>query len=381
MLSPLLERWAQVLVDYSVELRPNQLVRIVADPIGVDLAEAIYETAVRRGAYPFVRLVPKAWDAIWLSEASDEQLLWTNPLLIQEVEQIDASITLWGESNTRCLMGVDPKRQALSSRARRPIFDRFLQRAAEGSLKWVGSQMICEASAQDADMSLRDYERFLVRAGQLDLADPVSYWKSLGERQQRLADYLEGRKELHFWTPEGTDLKVSIGGMKWMNSCGLRNFPDGEVFTGPNLSAADGGANGWVHVTFPGVHHGRIAEGIRIRFERGRAVEAHAERGQDFLLAALKTDEGASYMGEIAIGTNFGIERVTRNTLFDEKMGGTFHFALGAGYPQTGNRNVSGLHWDLVTDLRTGGWIKADGELLMKDGRFQGTFRDLNPGE
>jgi aminopeptidase len=379
MSSPLLERWAQVLVDYSVELQPKQLVRIVADPVGIDLAEAIFEAVVRRGAHPHVRLVPKSWDALFLEHASEEQIRWTSPLMLHEVETIDASISLWGEANTRCMMGVDPQRQAWAGAARRPIFDRFLQRAAAGSLKWVGTQVICEASAQDADMSLRDYERFLVAAGRLDHADPVGFWRGLGQRQQKLADHLETCSELVFWTPQGTELTVNISGMHWMNSCGLRNFPDGEVFTGPNLKAQDGGANGWVHVTFPGVHLGHLVEGVRLRFERGAVVEAEADRGRDFLLAALETDAGARRMGEIAIGTNFGIERFTRNTLFDEKMGGTFHFALGAGYPQTRNTNVSGLHWDLVTDLRCGGWIKADGQIILQDGRFVGPFADLNP--
>jgi aminopeptidase len=379
MRSPILDRWAQVLVDYSVEVQPRQIVRLVSDPVGLGLAEAVFEQVVKRGAYPHVRIMPKSWDALWLAEGNEEQLSWTSPLLLQEVEAIDASITLWGESNTRCMMGIDPTKQQMASRARRPIFDRFLQRAADGSLRWVGSQVICEASAQDADMNLRDYETFLVQAGRLDLADPVGFWQDLGRKQQALADFLETRNVLHFWTPEGTDLKVNVAGMHWMNSCGLRNFPDGEVFTGPNLEAPEGGAEGTVHVTFPGVHLGHIVEGVRLRFERGAVVEAHAERGEEFLLAALATDAGAQRMGEIAIGTNFGIERFTRNTLFDEKIGGTFHFALGAGYPQTGNRNVSGLHWDLVVDLRRGGWIKADGEVLMRDGRFVAPFQNLNP--
>lgn len=379
MRSALLDRWASILVDYSVGLRAGQICRLVADPVGMDLLEAIYEAVIRKGAFPHVRLMPKDWERILIEHGTEEQLSWHSPFLQFESETIDASISLWRESNTRYLAGAAPARVAMMQRGRKQIFQTFMDRAATGALKWVGTQTPTQSAAQDADMSLREYEAFLVAAGQLELDDPVAYWKAFGTRQQALVERLDHAKELHFWTPEGTDLTVDVAGMRWVNCCGLRNFPDGEVFTGPNLDGPYGGVKGTVRFSFPGVHCGREVEGVVFRFEHGRVVEAHADKGLEFLIAALDMDQGARSVGEIAIGTNFGIQTFSKNTLFDEKIGGTFHLAVGAGYPQTGNKNVSSLHWDLVCDLRKGGTIKVDGELLMKDGRFLSPFQNLNP--
>jgi aminopeptidase len=185
-----------------------------------------------------------------------------------------------------------------------------------------------------------------------------------------MVEYLNTKKELQFKTPFGTDLRVNIEGMKWVNSCGKRNFPDGEVFTGPNLTAPDGGINGEVHYTFPAILKANVVEGVRLTFEKGRVVDAKATKNEAFLKAMIEQDEGASTLGEIAIGTNYAIDTFTQNILFDEKIGGTFHAALGAGYPETGNANKSGLHWDMICDLREGGEIYADGELISKNGRF-----------
>jgi aminopeptidase len=192
-----------------------------------------------------------------------------------------------------------------------------------------------------------------------------------------VCDYLQGKKELRFRAGDlsggGTDLTVNVEGMTWINCCGKENFPDGEVFTGPNLDAPDGGVNGVVRYSFPAVHNGREVHDIELTFEKGRVVDAKASKGLDFLTAMLDQDDRARYLGEIAIGTNYQIQRYTKNTLFDEKIGGTFHAAVGSGYPETGNTNSSGLHWDMVCDLREpagGGTIEADGEVFSRDGRF-----------
>ena len=232
------------------------------------------------------------------------------------------------------------------------------------------------ASAQDAEMSISQYEDFVFSAGHLDAPDPVAVWKQISERQQKVVDFLTGKKMIHFQTPAGTDLHVNVEGMTWINCDGHENFPDGEVFTGPNLDAPDGGVNGVVKYSFPAVHHGREVHGIELTFEKGRVVDAKASKGLDFLLAMLDQDEGARNMGEIAVGTNYSITEYSKNTLFDEKIGGTFHAAVGAGYPETGNSNQSGLHWDMVCDLRppegggAGGTITVDGEVMSRDGQF-----------
>ena len=218
-------------------------------------------------------------------------------------------------------------------------------------------------------MSLRQYADFVFAAGYLDQEDSVAQWQRIKQRQQQVTDYLNGKKLVHFQA-EGTDLQVNVEGMKWINCCGEANFPDGEVFTGPNLEAPDGGVNGVVRYSFPAVHHGREVHDIELTFERGRIVEAVASKNQDFLLAMLDQDPGARRLGEIAIGTNYHITEYSKNTLFDEKIGGTFHAAVGEGYPETGNHNKSGLHWDMVCDLRDNGTITVDGEVISKNGRF-----------
>ena len=237
-------------------------------------------------------------------------------------------------------------------------------------LKWVGTQFPTQASAQDAERSLREYEDFVFKAGYLDHDDPAAKWNEIREKQQRVADYLNGKSLIHFQTPEGTDLKVNVDGMTWINCAGESNFPDGEVFTGPNLKHADGGVNGVVKYSFPAVHNGREVHDIELTFEGGRVVGAKASKGLAFLEVMLDQDEGARNLGEIAVGTNYQITEYTKNTLFDEKIGGTFHAAVGAGYPETGNDNQSGLHWDMVCDLRTGGTITVDGEVISRDGKF-----------
>jgi aminopeptidase len=241
-----------------------------------------------------------------------------------------------------------------------------MRRAGAGSLRWVATQFPCQASAQDAEMSLSEYEEFVFTAGMLDKDDPAQAWESLADAQCQLAETLGGIHELRFVTPRGTDLRVAVAGRSWINCAGHENFPDGEVFTGPLENATEG----IVCYDFPAVHGGREVEGIRLAFRAGRVVEASARKGEDFLLRMLDQDAGARVLGEIALGCNYGIARHTRNTLFDEKIGGTFHAALGAAYPESGGKNVSGLHWDMVCDLRAGGILYANGQAISENGRF-----------
>ena len=377
MRDPRLDALARVITEYATALQPGQIVRMSADPVAQPLIEALYEAALARGAHPHVRLVPDSLQEHFLAHADDDQLAFCSPLTRHEIETVDASIGIWAETNTKGLSSVDPARQGKASAARRPIMERFMQRAADGELKWCGTLYPTAASAQDAEMSLRDYEDFVFAAGLLDHEDPVASWREIERRQQLVCDYLADKKELRFRAPGrgsgGTDLTVNVEGMTWINCCGKENFPDGEVFTGPNLDAKDGGVNGVVRYSFPAVHHGREVHDIELTFEKGRVVDEKASKGLDFLKAMLDQDDRARYLGEIAVGTNYQIQRYTKNTLFDEKIGGTFHAAVGSGYPETGNTNSSGLHWDMVCDLRPdagGGTIEADGEVFSRDGRF-----------
>ncbi|HZL37646.1 MAG TPA: aminopeptidase [Tepidisphaeraceae bacterium] len=287
-------------------------------------------------------------------------------LALQEVQTIDGSIGVWADENTKALSNVDAKRIGLQQAARKPIFETFLKRAADGALKWVGTQYPTQASAQDGEMSLAEYEDFVFGAGLLNEPDPVAGWRKMSESQQHLVDYLNGKRDYRVVAANGTDVRMSVADRRWINCDGKRNFPDGEVFTGPVLDSV----NGVVQFSFPAVHHGREVQDVRLQFRDGKVVEASASKGEAFLHSMLDTDAGSRFVGECAIGTNYRITRYTRNTLFDEKIGGTVHFALGAGYPQTGNTNQSGLHWDMVVDLRQGGHVEIDGVKINENGKF-----------
>ncbi len=375
MRDPRIDKLAMVLVNYSTGVKKGQLVRLSGDPVATPLIEALYEQCVKVGANVFVRMTPDSMIETFLKNGSDEQLGFVNPLSVAEIEAIDVSIGIWADTNTKALSNIDPKKQGIVSSARKPISLTFMNRAAkadgaDGKLYWCGTQFPTQASAQDAEMSLAEYCDFVYKGGYLDKEDPIAEWRKVEKSQQLVADYMTGKKEVHFETANGTDLKVNVEDMIWVNCCGKENFPDGEVFTGPNLKAKCGGVNGIVKYSFPAVHNGREVNDIELTFEGGRVVDAKASSNQDFLIQMLDMDEGARNVGEVAIGTNYNIQQYTKNTLFDEKIGGTFHLAVGAGYPETNNANESGLHWDMVCDLRTGGTIKVDSEVISRDGVF-----------
>ncbi|NQT15747.1 MAG: aminopeptidase, partial [Planctomycetes bacterium] len=357
---------AEVLVNYSTAVEADDLVSLSGPPVARPLIVALYRAVLRAGGHPHVEIVPDECTEIKLELAGEDQLGYADPLDLFTVERVDVAIRVRGEDNTKALSGTDPRKQALLSQARKEHIARFMARAGSGALRWVTTQFPCHAAAQDAQMSLAAYERFVFSAGKLDLDDPAAAWREISRRQQHLVDHLNGSKEVRFTTPQGTDLSVGVEGRTWINCDGKANFPDGEVFTGPVEDATEG----VVSYSFPAVHGGREVDGIRLRFRAGRVVDASADRGEAFLLAMLDQDPGARRLGEIAFGANYSIRDYTKNTLFDEKIGGTFHAALGAAYPETGAANQSGLHWDMVCDLRNGGKVHVDGKLISENGRF-----------
>ena len=366
MRDPRLEKLAGVLVNYSVGVKRGQTVRINGSPVSQPLIVELYRKVIEAGGHPLVRMSPDELSEIFYKNASEEQLRYFSPITMYEIENVDCTIGIWAAENTKALTQCDPKRIGMSQAARKPYMETFLRRAAEGHLHWTGTQFPTQASAQDAEMSLEEYEDFVFGAGLLDRDDPVAAWRQISDRQQRLVDFLNGKSDYHVVAANGTDLRMSVAGRRWINCDGHENFPDGEVFTGPVLDSV----NGRVHFSFPAVHHGREVQDVKLTFRDGKVVDASASKGEDFLISMLDTDAGSRFLGECAIGTNYQIRQYTRNTLFDEKIGGTVHFALGAGYPETGNNNQSGLHWDMVVDLRTGGFIEIDGTRINTDGKF-----------
>jgi len=374
MHDPRLDKLADVIVRYSTKIKKGDLVAINADPVGMPLIEAVYEAVLKAGGNPFWQPRGDALADLFFEHASDEQLGFLNPIAMHTVETVDVRIGFWADVNTKSLSRVDPLKIAKQRVANGPLMDRFMNRAADGDLRWCGTQYPTLASAQDAEMSLSQYEKFVFEAGLLHLPDPVAAWEAIHVKQQAVCDYLQTKDVVHFKAlakdgNDGTDLRVDVDKSKsiWINCSGGENFPDGEVFCGPQS------ANGHVNYSFPAVYNGREVEGVRLEFKDNRVVNASAAKNEEFLFAMLDQDEGARNMGEIAIGTNYSIKEFSKNTLFDEKIGGTFHAACGMGYPESGSTNESALHWDMVCDLRMGGSISADGEVFHKDGKF------LNP--
>ena len=365
MADPRVETVARILVDYSVQVRPKQLVRIGGGPQGTPLILAVYQKVLERGAHPFLQVQPEEAEELLYAYASDVQLDYIPPFMRDMIEQIDASIGIWTDVNTKQLTNADPAKQSRRAVAMRPLSDRLLERAARKELRWSGTIHPIQAFAQDAEMSLREFEDFVYEGCLVHESDPIKAWKKISKKQQRLVDWLNKARKIHVVGPD-TDLKLEVTGRKWINCDGHENFPDGEIFTGP----IEKSMNGHIRYTYPACLHGREVEDVRLQFKDGKVIKATAAKNEEFLLKMLKADKGACYVGEFAFGTNSGIQRFTKNTLFDEKIGGTIHLALGKGYPESGSRNKSAIHWDMVCDLRKGGEVRVDGTLFLKDGKI-----------
>jgi len=356
---------AQTLVRYSVSLRKGDKVVIEGNDLAAPLIREVFREAVRAGAYPIVLASIDGVSEIFLKEASDEQLAFVPPHRELLIGTVDAVIGILSDYNTRALSGVDPKKQAAYSRAHSRLHKVFLERAARGELRWCGTLYPTHALAQEASMSLSEYEEFVFRACYVDQEDPVAKWREMQKHNDRIIEALKDIDVLRI-VGEETDLTLSVKGRTWINADGHKNFPDGEIFTGP----VETSANGHIRFSFPGIYRGNAIEDIRLTFRDGKVVDAKAKVGESLLKALLNTDSGASYLGELGIGTNYGIQRFSRHILFDEKIGGTVHLAVGSGYPETGSKNESGVHWDMICDLRNGGEIYGDGQLIYKDGKF-----------
>jgi aminopeptidase len=365
MTDPRLKRMARVLTEYALGLKPGDLFLIQSSDLAAPLIREVFYEALLAGAHPYVKVTPEGIAEILYKNASEEQLQFVSDVQQLEVEKINAALTILGSHNSRSLAGVDPQRVALQKQAGLPLTKRILERIGAGDLRWCTTSFPTQAAAQDAGMSLSDYEEFLFSACGLDQDDPLVHWRNLAQNQERWIEFLSGIKTLRI-TAADTDLTFSVEGRGWVNAAGQENFPDGEIFTAPLEDSMEG----HIRFSFPVVNQGREAEEVRLVFEKGQVVKAQAVRGMDLVKAMLQADEGAAFVGKFAFGTNAGLHRFTRNPLFDLKMGGTIHLGLGASSPGTGGQNQSAYHWDMICDLRPGGEIAADGEVFYRDGKF-----------
>ncbi len=359
------ERLADVLVDYSVEVKKDDLCLIRGAYLAEPLILALYERCLERGAQPMIRATIPQAEPLFYRLARDHQLdfIWETDRWL--FDNVDVMLSILSDANTRQLSKSDPAKQVRVQKARQPLMDNFLKRGAAGDLRWNVTLFPTEAHAQEAGMSLIDYEDFYYGACLVEADDPVAEWKKTAERHARLIEWMAGRNEVHI-EGEGTDLILEVGGRTFLPADGKENFPDGEIFTGP----IEDKTRGHVSFTYPAIYGGTAVEDIRLEFEGGKVVDARAGKNEEFLIKTLDTDAGSRTLGELGIGTNYGIATGTKSILLDEKIGGTVHLAIGKSYPDTGGVNDSAIHWDMICDLRGGGRITVDGELLQENGRF-----------
>jgi len=361
------EKLAKILVGHSANIQPGDRVLIEATTAAEPLVRELYAQILDHGGHPHMQLALPDQEELFYSHASDEQLDFVSTFRKLAYDRFESRIRIHSETNPQALTAVAPSRQARRQKALAPILRAQMRRGAAKTFKWVTTLYPTEAYAREAGMDYEAYKDFVFRACFADeeTEDPVASWKVFETRQQDIINRIEGGDKVELHGPN-VELALSIRGRKFKNSFGRRNMPDGEIFTGP----VENSVNGWVRFTYPAITGGRVVEDVELTFERGKVVGAKARKNQDFLLEMLESDRGARYVGEFAIGTNFQIDRFIGQILFDEKIGGTFHLALGAGYPETGSLNKSAIHWDMICDLRQDSVIMADGELVYKNGGF-----------
>jgi aminopeptidase len=362
---PRLRQLADVVVGYSTEVREGDVVRIDGNLPTLPLIREVYRACLRAGAYPAAALIVDETVEALLEEGSDEQVEWVPLDTRWNLEHGDVWIAFDGPENTKHMSDADPAKVARRLLGREPYQTRYMERTARGEFRWILCGYPTEASAQAAGMSLSQFEELLYRAAFLEADDPVGEWRAFGARLERIGELLEGTSELRV-VAEDTDLAIGVGGRTWLRADGKFNLPDGEIFTSPIEASAEG----TIRFSFPAMTRGREVEDVRLRFEGGEVVEATAGRGEELLRELVGMDDGARRVGEFAFGMNEAVSEYTGNLLLDEKIGGTIHLALGRSVPRTGGTNVSALHWDMVCDLRRGGEVYADGELVYRDGAF-----------
>lgn len=366
MFNPLIKKYADVLVDYSVKVKENDLVIIYARGCEAQpLIKELYKACLIKGANPIVRTSMDEIAETFIKYANENQLKYIDEMSKIEVEKADVMIFIGAPNNIKSMANADSKKMAIRSKASHPILSKRLERSANGEMRWVIADYPTNALAQEASMSLEEYTEFLINSCYLDLDNPTEKWITIDNEQKRLAEILNKTSKLRI-IGDRTDITFSTLGRVWVPCSGNMNFPDGEIFTSP----VENSANGKIYFDFPQNYHGSTSKEVYLTLENGKVVEAKAEIGNEFLQSMLDMDEGSRFVGEIAIGTNERIQNVTGNILFDEKIGGSIHMAIGASYPEAGGKNKSGLHWDMIKNMKNGGKIYADDTLIYENGKF-----------
>jgi len=364
------QKFARILVEHSTRVAPGDRILIEATTAAEPLVRELYAQILEKGGIPhplvgLPGLVPFIQDDAYLRHATGAPLDFTPTFHKLAYDEFEGRIRVHSATNTRAASDMDPAKAQRRGKALSAITAAQMKRSAEGTFKWVTTIYPTEGYAEEAGMSLRGYADFVFGAVHAEEDDPIAYWNSTGAAQQRVIDLLADKQEVALRGPN-VDLRLSIQGRTFLNSVGIHNMPDGEIFTGP----VEDSVNGWVKFTYPAIYGGVAVEGAELRFSNGRVESAEAAKNEEYLLKMVDSDDGSRYVGEFAIGTNRDIDRFTGHILLDEKIGGSFHMALGAGYPETGSRNKSAIHWDMICDLRHDSEMLADGQLFYKDGQF-----------
>jgi len=363
MVDERIEKLAILCIHYSIAVKPKEKVLISGSVAAAPLINELYKECLLSDAYPMV-MPQLETDYTFFKYAKEHQLTYVSPFEKFLIENVNAQIGVFCEPNPKRLTNIAPEKMRLRATSRKELVKIRIKREAEGKLRWTALPYPIEAQAQEAEMAMLEYEDFVYGSCFVDKEDPAGEWKKIHEEQEGICSFLNKATEIHF-IGEDTDLKLSVKGRKWINCSGKNNMPDGEVFTGP----IENSANGTIRFNFPGIYGGREIEDVKLKFKDGKVVKASASKGEEFLHEILKV-EGANRIGEIAIGTNYAINRFTKNMLFDEKMGGTIHMALGSSIPESGGVNVSAVHWDLLKNMKKDGEIYADRKLFYKNGKF-----------
>jgi len=359
------DKWAKVLVNYSLNLQPGKTLLIESTPLSQELCLSVYKEALKAGAHPYISIELPGMKEIFLKTATDTQLGYVSPVHRFMYENFDANVYIQSPANTRSLSSIDPIRiqkanKAFADQAKSILYNRVDNK----KMKWCYTSFPTQALAQEADMGFEEYEKFVFKSCRLNEPDPAASWKNISQRQKELCEWLDGKSEVILRGPN-IDLKMSIKERKFINGDGRMNFPSGEIYTSP----VENSASGWVRLSYPSIYQNNEITGVELWFEDGKVVKEKASKGEKFLTEILDSDTGARVLGELGIGTNYGIKRFTKNMLFDEKMGGTIHIAVGQGFPEAGGTNVSAIHWDMLCDMSEGEII-VDGELFYKNGEF-----------
>lgn len=360
----IVEKYADLLVNYCLEIKSGDRLLIQTTILAEPLVREVFRLATRKGAHVVTDLEWREQLRIYYKEASEEQLAWLSPLQVKAFEEFEAYLYIRAPYNLREGQDIDPTKRSLRSKSLTPIHAVYNRRTAVKSLKRCLCQFPTQAAAQGAGMSLEEYEYFVFNACKLYDQDPKASWMKVRREQQHLVDYMNKVADVRYVTNE-TDISFRVQGRIWMNSDGQTNMPSGEIYTAP----IEDSVNGHIRFSYPSMYRSRPVQNIRLWVKNGLVVKWSADAGEELLDEVFEV-AGARTFGEVAIGTNRNISKPTGNILFDEKIAGSIHMAVGQAYLQTGGTNASSIHWDMITDMRKGGQIWADGKKIYEDGEF-----------